>query len=68
MSDLRKYECEYYSLMAPERCCLFCVSCTDVFFDYTNGPYMFMCERDGDTDEGMKGTCRLFIDENEAIL
>ena len=65
MSDMRLYECEYYRLMAPPKCCLFCVFCTDVYFDYTNGPYMFMCARDGDTDLGVAGNCQLFLDEAE---
>ena len=24
--------------------CVFCKYCTDMFYDYTNGPYLFMCE------------------------
>lgn len=27
-------------------CCLLCKHCTDVFLDYSNGPYMFMCDLD----------------------
>lgn len=27
-------------------CCLFCTHCTDIFYDATNGPYMFTCDRD----------------------
>lgn len=44
MADLKKYECEYYTCMAPCNHCLFCKHCTDVFFDYSNGPYLFICE------------------------
>ena len=68
MSDLRLYECEYYRLMAPSTCCLFCEFCTDVFFDFTNGPYMFMCARDGDTEAGAAGECPLFLDDGETNL
>lgn len=28
----------------PENHCAFCEHCTDVFWDYTNGPYSFLCE------------------------
>ena len=28
----------------PQRSCLFCKHCTDLFWDYTHGPYMFYCE------------------------
>lgn len=27
-----------------ERSCFFCKHCTDIFYDYTHGPYMFYCE------------------------
>lgn len=26
---------------AHKNSCLFCKHCTDIFYDYTNGPYMF---------------------------
>lgn len=26
--------------------CLLCKHCTDVFYDYSNGPYMTMCDLD----------------------
>lgn len=28
----------------PEKHCAFCKHCKDFFFDYTNGPYMFLCD------------------------
>ena len=27
----------------PEKSCLLCERCTDYWWDYTNGPYMFFC-------------------------
>lgn len=27
----------------PEHHCVFCAHCADLFFDYTHGPYLFMC-------------------------
>lgn len=32
------------TVRAPEKCCLFCKHCTDIWWDYTNGPYMLSCE------------------------
>jgi hypothetical protein len=67
MSNLKKFTCEYYSLLADEKSCFFCQHLTDIFFDYTNGPYMFICEKgsaDHDpTDEGLKGKCNMFMEE-----
>lgn len=41
----RLYECDsgkvYYM---PERHCVFCKHCETIWYDYTNGPYMFGCE------------------------
>lgn len=41
----RTYECEHYKVTANEKSCFFCKHCTDIFFDYTNGPYMFICNK-----------------------
>lgn len=56
-ADYRVYECEFYKVLAPARSCLFCEHCTDVFYDFMNGPYMFFCEVDSDTNEGAAGNC-----------
>lgn len=29
----------------PKNHCVFCEHCTDIFYDYTNGPYMFICDK-----------------------
>ena len=58
--DMRLYECEYYRVLAPDKSCLFCDHCTDVFWDYTNGPYMFFCECKENTDDGTCGNCNAF--------
>lgn len=53
------------SYEAHERSCLFCEYCTDVFWDYTNGPYMLICEHP-ETDDRSKeqafsaGKCEKF--------
>ena len=62
-SGLRRYECEFYTVMVPTRHCLFCEHNTDVFWDYTNGPYLFLCDVGGDTRKGDKGECLRFKEE-----
>ena len=39
------FECENGSVYAcAPPCCLICKKCTDIYWDYTNGPYMCMCK------------------------
>ena len=41
----KEFECANgRTYLLPENHCAFCEYCTDIFFDYTNGPYMFICE------------------------
>lgn len=43
--ETKLYECESGKVYRfPIAHCVFCKHCTDLFYDYTNGPYMFMCE------------------------
>ena len=63
MTEMRRYECEFYSVDAPARSCLFCEHCTDVFWDYANGPYMFMCDASADTSNGARGECAAFRED-----
>ena len=65
----RNYKCDYYSVWAHPRSCFFCDHCTDIFFDYTNGPYMWMCELTEDGEDaservhlGMTGQCTDFME------
>lgn len=32
----------------PENSCVFCIHCTDIFYDYSHGPYMAFCDLDKD--------------------
>jgi len=61
----RTYSCEYYTVKAYPMSCFFCRHCTDIFFDYTHGPYMFMCELDLDVDLGLQGKCDGFEEDDE---
>lgn len=41
---MKHYVCKEYECDVPDKHCLVCKHCTDVFFDYTHGPYLFICE------------------------
>ena len=53
----------HFAVLAPDNCCLFCDHCTDVWWDYENGPYMFFCVVDKDTSKGARGACEYFLEE-----
>lgn len=41
----KEFECENgKTYLLPENHCAFCKHCPDIFFDYTNGPYLFICD------------------------
>ena len=51
----------------PDKCCLFCKHCSDIFVDYTNGPYMIICEKfcannkyKKQVNLGLHGKCKYF--------
>ena len=54
----------------PAKSCVFCNHCTDIYYDYSNGPYMFACELDKDKsaddyfqiEKGVIGKCEYFIE------
>ncbi len=49
--------------MAFKTSCLFCKH-GELFWDYTNGPYMSLCQAEGKPeDDGTAGTCELFEQE-----
>lgn len=54
-----------YTVKAHPKSCFFCQHLTDIFYDYTNGPYGFVCNLDGDIETGMRGVCRDFKEEEE---
>lgn len=39
--------------------CLFCKNCTDLFYDYTNGPYMVICKLNKNTHQD---NCDSFVE------
>jgi hypothetical protein len=43
--------------LVPKKSCWLCVN-ADIFWDYTNGPYMILCSRCNDNiDSGLIGKC-----------
>lgn len=61
---MAKFKCDngiVYNV--PNKSCLKCSKCTDIFWDYTNGPYLAVCEEHRDTDLGWDGKCGYFIKE-----
>lgn len=64
---MRKYTCEdniaSVTVLAPDKSCLFCKHCTDVYWDYTNGPYLLCCDKNLDIKAGSKGKCKDFEEE-----
>lgn len=53
--------------MAFKKSCVFCEHC-DVFWDYTNGPYMFLCDADCSTEYGLSGQCEIFKELNQGTI
>ena len=69
---MREYKCDDpigpgVVVRAPERACVFCEHCTDVFWDYTNGPYWLLCDIHNDVVEvdGPWGNCPDFQEDKE---
>ena len=57
----RKFECDNgRTYLCHPRSCFFCEHCVEIIWDYTNGPYMFPCDADGDTHIGLQGECDKF--------
>lgn len=62
------YECDEYKCDAHPRGCLFCKHSTDICWDFTNGPYMVICELQKENDQDMPtsgciGECEYFEDK-----
>lgn len=52
-----------------DKCCLFCDHCTDVFWDYENGPYWVVCELDNEhqKEHNAQGKCENFIESEDDV-
>ena len=64
--DSQKYECGSYILIAHKKSCEFCQHLTDTFWDFTNGPYMYFCDKGVNvTNDILKYGCNDFEEENK---
>ena len=69
--NLKKYAPEdaSYVVYTLPNTCYFCKYLTDIWWDYSNGPYMFLCEKSGSendlTDKGLIGKCEYFESDEE---
>ena len=42
---MKEFKCENgKTYLFSSNHCVFCEHCTDIFYDYTHGPYMYICE------------------------
>ena len=45
--DRYVFHCEYgNNYVCRKGQCLCCIHCTDIYWDYSNGPYMILCKKD----------------------
>lgn len=52
---MRIFNCENGSqYVCPDKACVFCDHCTDIFYDYTHGPYLICCELNKHPDDNCK--------------
>lgn len=55
-----KYDNGRQAVGVKPKSCLVCEHCSDVFWDYTNGPYMMICELEHNP---VNLTCKDFKEE-----
>ena len=61
---MREYKCsDGRTYIVSDRHCLFCDHCTDIFWDYTHGIYLMLCNINKDTRIGEKGECDCFVED-----
>lgn len=61
----RKYQLEGgYTVEAPDRCCLFCDHCTDIWWDW-GGIWGLTCDIHDEVEvlKGAEGQCERFVEE-----
>lgn len=61
-----------FTILAPEKSCLFCRKRDDIIWDYTNGPYCFFCKEDIEgkkepTELDAIGECEYFEENYDEI-
>ena len=62
----REFKGEGYIVLAHPKSCFFCEHCTEIIYDFSNGPYRFVCNIEFEPshiDMGLKGMCSKFKEE-----
>ncbi len=55
-----KFKCDNgKQYVCRSNACPFCKYCTMVY-DYTHGPYLFLCDKNGDVSKAFEGKCKLY--------
>lgn len=50
----------------PDKACVFCEHCTDIFWGYSHGVYGSRCDKHEDTNHGNRdNSCLDFVEEKE---
>lgn len=62
-SDMKVFKGECYKVKAHKHSCFFCSHCTDIFYDYTHGPYLLICDINSTIENALKGQCDKFEDD-----
>ena len=66
------FRCEngtIYIIPKDMKCCVICSHNTDIFYDYTNGPYMFSCNiQDGDDRDAGKNCPYFNLDKDSMTV
>lgn len=58
---MNEFKCDNgHTYIVKDKSCLVCGHCTDVFWDYTNGPYLVICELHDELISD--GTCKDYIE------
>ena len=64
--NARTFECLSYTLIAHKESCEFCKHLTETFYDFTNGPYLFFCDKGINvTQEILRDGCSDFDEVEE---
>ena len=48
--NARRYNGLCWTLIAHKNSCCFCKNLSDLFYDFTHGPYLFFCDKGIDVD------------------
>lgn len=65
---MKTYECGLLKYTLPDHACVFCKHCSDVFYDYSCGIYMLICDKENDADGNLLGNCIEFEENNDEPL